>query len=166
MSAQNELRGWEEMTATVKDSRVTAAKLEQASRARSPVEAVGGGNVGRDWYKIYRVSYMFTAECHAWGGPFVFEHGGANTGEVNEYAVEPPRYAYNIPKEGDVIRIIYDPANMGSYKIGALSDWRKANKLSFSDFFVPAIFLVLGFALMMLHFRIKQRAAVRGFSYE
>jgi hypothetical protein len=158
VSAQNELRGWEETTATVRDSRVTAAKLEQASRVRSSAESVGGGNVGRDWYKVYRVSYVFTAECYAWGGPVVFENSGANTGEANEYAVEPPRYAYNIPKEGDIISIIYDPSNTGSYKLGTLSDWREANKLSLSDLLEPVIFLISGFALIMLDFRIKQRA--------
>jgi hypothetical protein len=157
-SAQNELRGWEETTATIKDSSITAERLEQASRDLSSFESVGGDAVGTDWYKVYTVSYMFTAESYAWGGSFVFENGGANTGKASEYAVEPPQYAFNIPKEGDVISIIYDPANKGSYMLGTLSDWRETDKLSLSDFLVPVVFMALGFVLIMLDFRIKQGA--------
>jgi hypothetical protein len=157
LSAHNALRGWEETTATVMDSRITGERMELASRYLGSGASVGANSVGDRDYKIYTVSYAFTAECSAWGDPFVFEQFGSNTGEADVYAVEPPTYAYYIPQKGDAVNIVYDPVNEGSYKLGALSDWRAGNTLSLSDLYAPGICLILYFSLLTLDVKIKRR---------
>jgi hypothetical protein len=81
-------------------------------------------------YKSYTVSYAYTAEFQAWGRVFHFVYKGSNSGKTDTRAEKPPESAYDFPKQGDVVSVIYDPDTDGSYRIGSKEEWQRRGEFS------------------------------------
>ena len=141
--AGGDLKRWQEATAKVTASKVTNEALGPQER-RESLDDRGF------WIRKYTVRYTYTAEFTAWGKTFSFDHEGTNSGETDLSATAIPQSAYNFPKQGETLAVIYDPANEGAYKLGSIADWQKAGELSFANLIVPCVFLLIAAVLIMI----------------
>ena len=150
LSSQNELHRWKETSAVVTESVTTGESL-------SNLMSRYVGNDNTEWYKTYTVWYKVDAEGFAWGVPYNFKYSSSITGEESEWAFEvPSRAYYAIPKEGDVISLVYDPDEIGTFKVGTIKELDKQIKAANSSIMVPIIFILLTSVLILFDFRIKK----------
>ena len=149
VSSQSELRRWVETTAVVKESETTGETL-------GPLMSRHVFNDYTEWYHTYTVRYTVSAEGYAWGGSYEFKYSSSNTGEASEWAIEVPAYAYySIPKEGDVISLIFDPGETGAFKVGTIEEWSIQMKPARSGVLTPIIFIILILVLALFDSRLK-----------
>jgi len=141
--AGGDLQRWLDATATVTESRMTGENLV-ARRER-----IAGSNRYRE-YKEYTVRYAYKGEFEAWSKVFGFEHEGANRGETDRYAMVIPASAYVFPKQGDSVRVIFDPQTEGSYRIGSKEEWQRRGEVSFANLVLPCVFFVVALLLIFL----------------
>ena len=150
VSGQNELHRWMETTAVVKESETTGESL-------GPLMSRNVFNDYTEWYHTYTVRYTITAEGYAWGGPFEFKYSGSSTGEASEWAIEVPAYAYySYPQEGDVISLIFDPDETGTFKVGTIEELSIQMESARSSVLTPIIFAILILVLALFDSRLKR----------
>lgn len=140
-----DLHRWSDATATVMESRMTGDSMGKVSKN------MPGSNVRRT-VNQYTVRYAYTAEFNAWGKPFRFEYEGKNSGETDQNAVQIPASAYNFPKQGDIVSVIFDPEAEGSYRVGSITEWQSRGEVSFTNpaLIFSGVFFAIGALLVVI----------------
>ena len=141
--ARGDLYRWLDETATVTESKMTEESLILKSEKKDNKTT---------YYKEYTVRYIYSGEFTAWGRLFSYEYEGMNRGKVDRNAEEIPHYAYNYPKAGDTVAVIYDPDEVGSYRIGSTEEWKKKGELSLfnPNLLLPCIFFLIVLVLIFI----------------
>lgn len=136
------LERWADAAATVTKSEVSGETLA----LNNDSDSVRGDRV----YKSYTVRYTYTAEFEAWGRVFSFEYEGSNSGKTDQHAKKAPDTAYDFPKQGETVLVIYDPGVEGSYRIGSKEEWRQKGAFSLGNVIVPCIMLFVAAAFIAI----------------
>ena len=138
--AKGDLQRWRDGSAAVTASEMTGETLV----LNHSNDSVRGDRA----YKKYTVRYTYTAEFEAWGKVFSFDYEGSNSGETDQNAEKPPAAAYDFPKQGDTVNVIYDPDKDGSYCIGSKEEWQRKGELSPGNLIVPCVMFIVAAGLI------------------
>ena len=146
----NEMQTWEDATAIVTESEVDGNVIITQ-------EEDSNDNI----YYEYKVKYYYVAEFDAWDQAFSFRYDGANTGELRHKNDEIPREAFIIPEPGDKISVIFDPASVGTYKMGSLEEWRAKAELTIGNLMFIIIFGAIAIVALCLDIYLRRRKKAR-----
>ena len=149
--AQGDLQRWQEAPAKVTESRMTGESLE-LKRDRRTTGTGAGRRTYYEEYKEYTVRYAYKAEFSAWGKVFKFEHEGSNRGKLDKNADRIPAHAYNYPKRGDTVAVIFNPDADGEYRVGSKASWQEKGEVSFTNLnlIIPCVFLAVAVLLFFI----------------